>query len=75
LLLIPAAVFSSAVSVALALIIVLRPFFGERKHTPHKPHDPPISLWIGPAVLGSLGLAMGLFPQSVAKFLAAASCA
>jgi multicomponent Na+:H+ antiporter subunit A len=69
LLLIPAAVFSSAVSVALALIIVLRPFFGERKHTPHKPHDPPISLWIGPAVLGSLGLAMGLFPQSVAKFV------
>lgn len=66
----PAAVFSSAVSVALALIVVLRTFFGEIKPTPHAPHDPPFSLWFGPAVLGLLGLAMGLFPQAVSQYLA-----
>ena len=70
LILIPAAVFSSAVSVALALIVVLRPFFGPLKSTPVQPHDPPVSLWLGPAVLSILGLAMGLFPQAASTFLA-----
>ncbi len=70
LILIPAAVFSSAVSVALALIIVLRPFFGPLKETPVKPHDPPFTLLFGPAVLGALGLAMGLFPYAVSTYLA-----
>jgi multicomponent Na+:H+ antiporter subunit A len=70
LILIPAAVFSSAVSVALALILVLRPFFGKLKPTPVSPHDPPVSLWFGPAVLGGLGLVMGLFPQAASTYLA-----
>jgi len=67
--LIPAAVFSSAVSVALAGLIALRPFFGQLKSTPVTPHDPPLTLWIGPAVLGVLGLVMGLFPQVVSNGL------
>lgn len=65
LLLIIVAVFSSAVSVALALILVLRPFFGAPKTTPHSPHDPPAAMWLGPAVLGTLGLVMGIFPKQV----------
>lgn len=68
--LVPSAVFSSGVSVALALILTVRPFFGELKPTPQPPHDPPVSLWLGPAVLGLLGLAMGLFPQAAAAYLA-----
>ena len=68
--LVPAAVFSSAVSVALAFIVVLRPFFGAFKPTPHPPHDPPVSLWFGPALLGSLGLIFGLLPQLAARYLA-----
>lgn len=67
--LIPAAVFSSAVSVALAGLIALKPFFGQLKPTPVSPHDPPVSLWLGPAVLGVLGLLMGLFPQAVSNGL------
>ena len=70
LVLIPAAVFSSAVSVALALVLLLRPFFGPLKHTPVHPHDPPVSLWLGPAVLSVLGLAIGLFPQAASTYLA-----
>ncbi len=67
--LVPAAVLSSAVSVALAGLIAVRPFFGQLKSTPVTPHDPPVTLWIGPAVLGVLGLAMGLFPQAVSNGL------
>ena len=67
--LVPAAVLSSAVSVALALILVLRPFFGAFKPAPHSPHDPPVSLWAGPALLGSLGLVFGLFPHLAARYL------
>jgi multicomponent Na+:H+ antiporter subunit A len=65
-----AAVLSSAVSVALALILVLRPFFGAAKQTPQPAHDPPVTLWLGPAVLGGLGLAMGLLPGWVGRNLA-----
>jgi multicomponent Na+:H+ antiporter subunit A len=69
-LVVTAAVLSSAVSVSLALILVLRPFFGAAKPTHHPSHDPPLALWLGPAVLGGLGLAMGLLPGWVAKNLA-----
>lgn len=65
--LVAAAVLSSAVSVALALVLTLRPFFGAAKPTPHSPHDPPWSLWLGPAVLGALGLVLGIFPQQLAN--------
>lgn len=64
------AVFSSAVSVALALVVVLRPFFGEIRPTLRPPHDPPLELWLGPAVLGVLGLAMGLLNGWVGKNVA-----
>ena len=67
--LIPAAVFSSGVSVALALIVGLRPFSGEYKPTPRAPHHPPFTLWFGPAVLSILGLVMGIFPESASKYL------
>lgn len=65
-----AALLSSAVSVALALILVLRPFFGPPKPTPKPAHDPGPALWLGPAVLGSLGLLMGLLPNWMAANLA-----
>jgi multicomponent Na+:H+ antiporter subunit A len=80
----PVAVLSSAVSVALALIVTVRPFWGAPKapqpqgegahgaHGAHHgaPHDPPVTFWLGPAVLGLLGLVMGLFPNFVSKYLA-----
>jgi multicomponent Na+:H+ antiporter subunit A len=57
-----AAVLGSAVSVAVAFILTIRPFFGPFKETSKKPHDAPLSLWLGPGILALLGIAIGLFP-------------
>lgn len=68
-LLAPAAVVSGAVSVAVAFIVGLRPFFGKVKPTPKQPHEAPVSLWLGPGVLALLGLVIGLAPVLVSATL------
>jgi multicomponent Na+:H+ antiporter subunit A len=55
-------VATAMLGVALGGIVALRPFFGELKKTPHEPHEAPLAMWIGPAVLASLGLLFGLLP-------------
>jgi len=67
---VPAAVIASAVSITVALIIAIRPFFGELKETPRQPHSPPVSLWLGPAVLALAGLVLGLLPGVAERYLA-----
>jgi multicomponent Na+:H+ antiporter subunit A len=61
-----AAVLFSAVSAAVALNLAIRPFFGPLKPTPHPAHESPLRLWLSPALLAGLGLALGLFPAAVA---------
>ncbi len=39
------------------------PFWGRQAIVPHVPtHRPPLGLWLGPAVLGGLGLVLGVAP-------------
>lgn len=64
-----AVVLSSVVTVALALVVAVRPFFGPLKPTPHTPHEPSAALWLGPAVLSVLGVVMGIFPQIAERYL------
>ncbi len=59
------AVASAAISVAIALILFIRPFLGELKPTPRPPHEPPPSLWLGPGLLALLGIVLGLFPAFI----------
>ncbi len=61
-----AAVAFSASAAAVALILFLRPFFGASRPTPKQPHEPPLALWLGPALLALAGLVLGLFPGLVA---------
>lgn len=56
-------------AVAVACLVIVPPFLGQRKDTPHKPHGAPIALWVGSLLLGALGLAMGIVPELVAKYL------
>jgi multicomponent Na+:H+ antiporter subunit A len=65
----PAAVLVSAVSVAVALILIIRPFFGRKTQTPKHPHETPLSMWIGPAFLAVGGLAIGLLPAKFTEFV------
>src|SRR5690606_19304610 len=57
-------ILANACMVAVAGVIALRCFFGRSsvvlKQASSTPHDPPISMWIGPLVLAALGLAFGL---------------
>jgi multicomponent Na+:H+ antiporter subunit A len=68
-----AAVLASGLFVAEALIVTVRPFFGALRPTPKAPHEAPISIWLGPAILAAMGLVIGLGPAIVARLIATAS--
>ena len=56
--------FSAAIlTIAVAAIIALRPFFGQRRQTPRVAHEAPASMLLGPAVLATLSLLFGLLPS------------
>jgi multicomponent Na+:H+ antiporter subunit A len=56
------------------LIAGIAPFRGRSVPTPAH-HDVPVSLWLGPLILGVAGVLLGLFPELLSKPLAAAVAA
>ncbi|MGE3539666.1 MAG: putative monovalent cation/H+ antiporter subunit A [Candidatus Tectimicrobiota bacterium] len=70
-----AAVLAGASFVTVAMLVGQRPFFGVIRPTPQPSHEAPLSLWIGPALLATLGLLLGLLPWLVAPTLIAPSVA
>jgi multicomponent Na+:H+ antiporter subunit A len=56
------AVLTNMFLVATAIMVGVKPFFGKYKGTPKKPHPAPFSLWVGPVLLGTLGLLFGVLP-------------
>lgn len=48
--------------VATAVMVGIKPFFGKYIAPPKNPHRAPITLWLGPVILGILGLVLGAFP-------------
>jgi len=61
--LVPIAVFAGALFVAVAAIVTIKPFFGTAQETPKQPHEPPPSMWVGPALLAIGGLVLGILPS------------
>ena len=57
-----ASLIANLLFVAIGLIVGIRPFVGALKETPHHPHEGSIELWVGPLILGALGLIAGLLP-------------
>ena len=74
-LLIIAAVTGSALFVAVAAIVGIKPFFGAAKATPKDPHEAPPSLWLGPALLAALGVLFGLMPTVVGALVSSTASA
>jgi multicomponent Na+:H+ antiporter subunit A len=68
-----AGVLANVLLVAVAGIVGLRPFFGRRRETPKKPHEAPLALWLGPVVLGVVGLLNGLLPENIPSALISAA--
>ncbi len=54
-----ATLVAGAAFVLIGAATAVRPFLGRRLETAHAPHDAPPSLWLGPLVLGGLGLLLG----------------
>jgi multicomponent Na+:H+ antiporter subunit A len=65
----PAAVLVSMVLVALALLVGVKPFFRSEADLPRTPHEPPVEMWLGPLILGGLGLSFGLVPGGLHRWL------
>ncbi len=64
-----AVVLASAAMVALAGLVGLMPFFGRRAPCPGSVHEPPAEMWIGPLVLGGLGIFFGVAPGSLHQWI------
>ncbi|MDS1139444.1 proton-conducting transporter membrane subunit [Pusillimonas sp. SM2304] len=72
-------ILANACMVVVAGVIALRCFLGTPSETLKQsgstPHDPSISMWIGPLVLAVLGLVLGLMPRWIQDLLAASATA
>lgn len=70
------AVAGNFMMMALALAAGFAPFWksGESDIEGH-PHEAPLSMWLGPLLLGSLGLCFGLFPALIENLLLAPAIA
>ena len=66
------ATLAACFSVAYSFRYIAHVFFGARRDDyPHPPHDPPVGMWLPPALLVVLVVAIGLFPDTVAGPLVA----
>ncbi len=66
---VPMALVAFALMFAVAGIVAYKPFYGPQGKLPHKPHEGPWPMLLGPVVLGVLGLAIGLLPGLSAYYL------
>jgi len=59
-------ILANVALVGSGLLVGLKPFIGERKGAfTREPHEAPVSMWMGPIVLGAFGLAFGAFPALI----------
>jgi multicomponent Na+:H+ antiporter subunit A len=67
------AVAVNVLLVAVAGIAGLGPFVGRLATLPKRPHEAPVSLWLGPVLLAAGGLLIGVVPILAEPLLAAAA--
>lgn len=75
LLLVPVAVGSNMLLVAVALLTGWGPFAGPPGDPPKPPHEAPAAMWAGPVLLGFGSLACGLFSGAISPFVSSAASA
>jgi multicomponent Na+:H+ antiporter subunit A len=67
--LIPLTILSNVFYIAAAGLAGLLPFVGRQVVSPKKPHEAPLSMWAGPALLAALGLTAGISPRFIGSSL------
>ena len=60
------ALSTNALLVVSSAMVGFLPFFGQKKEIVERVHEPGIDMWVGPALLAGLGIAIGLLPNIVA---------
>jgi len=65
-LLVVASFAGSALVAAAAALVAWRPFFSRGRATPKHAHEAPPALWLGPVLLATLSVALGLLPDVLA---------
>ncbi len=63
--LLAAAVVANGLIVMVTMLVGFKPFWGSAQATPKPPHEAPLKMWLGPALLAILGLLMGLCPNAL----------
>jgi multicomponent Na+:H+ antiporter subunit A len=61
-LIVAASVAANAMMVAVAGLLTIRVFFGPLQARAEQPHEAPLRMWLGPVLLASLGLILGVSP-------------
>ena len=71
------AVLGGAMFVVVAWVVGVRPFFGTFRvpSSDRHVHEPPPTLWLGPAVLAAAGMIFGLIPGALDQIVAPAASA
>jgi len=64
-----AAVGGNALMFAVALVVAIRPFTGTLPSGLRRAHEPGVLVWIGPLVLGIVGLLAAIFSQTTHQFI------
>ncbi|MBK9292204.1 MAG: putative monovalent cation/H+ antiporter subunit A [Bacteroidetes bacterium] len=64
-----AALITNIFLVATAALVVWKPFTGQMTSTPKTAHEAPVAMWIGPLLLGLIGLATGIFPKMISPVI------
>ncbi|WP_244155875.1 hydrogen gas-evolving membrane-bound hydrogenase subunit E [Desulfofustis glycolicus] len=64
-----AAVLANALMTAVAAIVLFGPFFGSARAPRQQIHESPWTMWLGPLVLGGVGILFGLIPEWVSRVL------
>ncbi len=65
------AFMAAFLTLAVAAIVALRPFFGAPRETPRSPHEAPHAMLAGPALLAVLSLSFGLAPGLLDRLVGA----
>ncbi|MEN9934075.1 MAG: hypothetical protein RLZZ387_654, partial [Chloroflexota bacterium] len=68
-------VLANVLGVVAAALVTWRVFFGAAGHPPKHPHEAPLAMWLGPALLTALSLAVGTLPWLADGLVGAAATA
>lgn len=63
------AIFGNALMFVIGFSVALKPFLGTPIETPKQAHEGPPALWLGPVLLGTIGLFSGLFVALVGEMI------